>query len=198
MEVAIRRAARKALRAIKEGRLDGLQQLVHEWPALATSLLRLKDDVFTLLMVATRQGKSRIVEYLLDQGAPIDTYNQDGKTALAIALDEHQSTVAQVLLERGANIHIRDHKGYTMIHFAAFWFHNTKIMRSILCDGGMDMINAPALDGYTPLDISRAGWSDVAELLLGAGADPVLTLNPSSGRNPIDSVSKVLPLVKFV
>jgi hypothetical protein len=190
MEVIIRRAARKALRAIKEGRLVRLRQLVEECPALATCLLRFKDGVFTLLMAAARQGKSSMVEYLLDQGAPLDACDHDGKTALAIALDEHQSTVAEILLERGADIHIRDHKGYTMIHFAAFWFHNMKVMRSILYEVGMGMIDTPALDGFTPLDISRAGWSDVAELLLGAGADPLVTRNPSSGLNPIDSVSK--------
>jgi ankyrin repeat protein len=57
-------------------------------------------ESWTLLHIAARSHNPRLVRYLLDHGARIDTANAIGKTPLDVAFDD---TIAIMLLEAGAD-----------------------------------------------------------------------------------------------
>ena len=60
----------------------------------------------TALMVAAECGHTSIVQYLLDEGAPVNTQDVDGITALMIASQFGRSETVRVLLNYGADVNI--------------------------------------------------------------------------------------------
>ena len=50
---------------------------------------------------------------LLDLGAPVDTVNQEGRTALMEAARLGHVEVVRLLIEAGATTELEDHKGQT-------------------------------------------------------------------------------------
>ena len=61
----------------------------------------------TALMLAAGRGHTSIVQYLLDEGAPVNTQGVDGVTALMLASEYgHSETVVRVLLNYGADVNL--------------------------------------------------------------------------------------------
>ena len=58
-----------------------------------------------LQRTAAEHGHTSIIQYLLDDGAPVNTQDVDGATALMIAQFGHSKTV-HVLLNYGADVNI--------------------------------------------------------------------------------------------
>lgn len=65
------------------------------------------------LHIAAQYGLSSIVLLLLDNGAPIDSYNRDQETPLFIATAYNQPEIVQILLDHGANIKLENRLGRT-------------------------------------------------------------------------------------
>lgn len=55
-----------------------------------------------LLHIAAKYNKSKVIKFILDEGADINYTTNEGETALSIALREGHNEVAMILLERGA------------------------------------------------------------------------------------------------
>jgi ankyrin repeat protein len=76
------------------------------WPSDSAHLLG--DILSDALYAAARNGHRDVVEYLLDQGADVDTKGVFGATALHwAAFNGHEATV-ELLIERGANRTLMD------------------------------------------------------------------------------------------
>ena len=60
----------------------------------------------TALMVAATRGHTSIVQYLLDEGAPVNIQDVDGSTSLTIASELGHSEVVRVLINYGADVNI--------------------------------------------------------------------------------------------
>ena len=124
---------------------------------LATLLVELGVDVNksdawnrTPLMIASGSGESEIVDLLLSEGAHVDAEDGDGRTALMYAAGHNQE-----------------------------WTENTDVIERLIRQGAN--IEAQDEAGRTSLmyAVMRCNLDD-AELLLGKGADPLLT--DSDGR----------------
>jgi len=124
---------------------------------LATLLVELGVDVNksdawnrTPLMIASGSGESEIVGLLLSEGAHVDAEDGDGRTALMYAAGHNQE-----------------------------WTENTDVIERLIREGAN--IEAQDEAGRTSLmyAVMRCNL-DEAELLLGKGADPLLT--DSDGR----------------
>jgi ankyrin repeat protein len=112
----------------------------------------------------------KIIRVLVDQGAALETKDNDGQTPLLIATQGKPKS-ALYLIEHGANIGARDGSGNSpMIHAAAAGsLDMTKALILRKAD-----VNAYNTEGVTPL-INAAIYGDIAlvKVLLDAGGDPL-------------------------
>ena len=61
---------------------------------------------YTALMYAAERGHTSIVQYLLDEGTPVNTQDVNGVTSLVLASQEGHSEVVRVLINYGADVNI--------------------------------------------------------------------------------------------
>jgi ankyrin repeat protein len=94
-----------------------------------------------------------LIRALLDQGAKIETGDEQGLTALHYAVRDGNSSVAKLLLDRGAKIEARDHKGRTSLQVAADQRWVNAATLNLLLDHGVGVESVDVVDenGLTSL-----------------------------------------------
>ena len=158
-------------------------------------------DGLSPVLYALYNGKSKLVEPLLDANPPLDVFDaaavgrtrgleelldgepglvtswsKDGFTPLHLAAWFGEKEAAKILLERGAEVNVVSRNPnivVTPLHSAAAGSHPGIV--KVLLEAGAG-VNAAQDRGFTPLH-SAANNDDreSAEALLAAGADPTLT-----------------------
>ena len=143
------------------------------------------------LLEASRSGRVREAQKLLDAGANVDTCNgvackgtvgvRGGGTPLSLAFEGGHLGIIKMLLSHGADPNSADDENSSPLHAAAL-------------DGHIDVVRHPLTMGadpnlrdaelQTPLcNAALEGCEDVVECLLEAGADPDAT--NSTNRTPL-------------
>jgi len=77
-------------------------------------------DGVSALNWAARNGKNDVVNYLIDQGADINSRDSDNYTVLRRAVIGGHVETAGLLIDRGADTEATDNNGFTPLMFAAF------------------------------------------------------------------------------
>jgi ankyrin repeat protein len=167
-------------------------------------------DGLSPVLYALYNGKSKLVEPLLDANPPLDVFDsaavgrtrgleelldaepalatawsKDGFTALHLAAFFGQEEAAKILLESGAEVNLVARNAsihVTPLHSAAAGSHAAIV--KLLLEHGADP-NAAQDGGFTPLhSAAQNDDRDSAEALLEAGADPFLAND--NGKTPAD------------
>ncbi|KAG9354021.1 hypothetical protein JZ751_012145, partial [Albula glossodonta] len=127
-------------------------------------------DELTPLHCAARNGHVRVIEILLDQGAPIQAKTKNGLSPIHMAAQgDHMDCVRQ-LLQYNAEIDDITLDHLTPLHVAAHCGHHR--MAKVLLDKGAKA-NARALSGLTPLHVAAfMGHLNIVKNLLQRGASP--------------------------
>jgi len=145
----------------------------------------------TPLMIGSRAGATGVVELLLEHGAETDARAARGQTALMWAAAQQHTDVVNALLAGGADIHARSdvwsqvmavpphslpeykreipHGGNTALMFAARG--GALATARVLIDAGANVDDTDAWGVSATTVATHAGFTDVVELLLEAGAD---------------------------
>lgn len=120
---------------IEKGDLKKVQSLLQKE---TSSLNALDEDGQPPLHVAIQENKTNIVEYLLDQGAPIEIVGYHGWRALHIAASLGNLDLVNLCLSRGATVDTRTHTLQTPLHKGAS-SHSTAVVRRLLSAGADPM-----------------------------------------------------------
>ena len=130
---------------------------------------------------AARDGDDRLLKLLLDEGVPVDTLSDEGRTALSIAAERGHVGTVQLLLQHNANVNAQSdqivHGNYykqsegkrSPLHWAAVGGHTevAKLLRS----AGANM-EARTVNGRSPaLEAALHNHFQTTKWLIEAGAD---------------------------
>lgn len=75
------------------------------------------------LMIASRNGETKLARTLLAFGADVNLRNDDGTTALMLAARHGHTDVVDALLKAGADAELRNSRGYTSEDLARMFKH---------------------------------------------------------------------------
>ncbi|KAF5838117.1 ankyrin repeat-containing domain protein [Dunaliella salina] len=140
-----------------------------------------KDQRWTPLLRAAKQGNLTEVKALLAQGASTEDELLDGCTSLYLASQEGHLEVVRELINAGANIDKPRDTGATPLYIASMKGQLPVVLELISKGASVDHVKK---DGWTPLLIaSQNGHHECAKELIsrGAGIDKAL----STGSTPL-------------
>lgn len=141
----------------------------------------------TPLHMAVELGNERIVNLLIEKGAPINAGDKCLLTPLHWAVDKSNVKLVKLLIEKSADINAGDRNGSTPLHWAAN-VENYKMM-DILVEKGAD-VNARDNLGQSPLHCAAfRGQVEVIELLIKKGAN--VNIQDNEGQTPLHSTVKL-------
>jgi ankyrin repeat protein len=130
-----------------------------------------------------------VIQYLLDNGADVDSRNIKQETPLHMAAFKGHAEESQLLLRNGATVDARSDSGDTPLHSAATNGCLCERLTKIFLAAGAD-VNARSHRGQTPLhDAARAGESkEVVHVLLRSGTK--VDARTESGMTPLHEAAR--------
>lgn len=140
-------------------------------------------DPNAALISCAAHGDVEGIVYALQEGADLETLDENGLTPLMWAAQQRDAAVVALLLERGANPQVTDNTGWTPLHCAASAGSVEGLQRLLNVCG--NAVNAVNNDGDTPLLVAlRMHREDIARVLVSARAD--INIRGKDGRNAVD------------
>lgn len=128
------------------------------------------DEKVQLLLQGCKQGDQTLVSNLLEEAAPVNQRDTDGKTALRVAVDHDHESIASLLLQKGADCNIPDAQGQAPLHVCCESGREAIAHMLLLAGGHVSVADANNL--WTPLHIAvRSGHTKIATRLLQSRPD---------------------------
>jgi len=155
------------------GNIEEAERLLLEEPTWVNDFF----EGATALILASRKGFVRMVEFLLLKGAAVDIVDKEGNTALMEASKLGHADVAELLIKAGATTTLKNKAGDTALIEATASGHEHVV--NILLRGNAK-VDSEGYLGYTALmQASMKGYQNLVEILLNAGAR--INLRSTSG-----------------
>ncbi|KAI1115417.1 ankyrin repeat-containing domain protein [Nemania sp. NC0429] len=126
----------------------------------------------TALHLAAAGGLLDVVKLLLKRGACCNIWDSDKRTPLHQAVINEKEDVVRTLLKAGAHVNAKDREEKTPLWYAALQ-RSDPVVKILLKRLPELDLNAQDAMGWTPLH-ACAGSANIIELLLKAGADPMV------------------------
>ncbi|UYL08697.1 ankyrin repeat domain-containing protein [Bdellovibrio sp. SKB1291214] len=142
------------------------------------------DESMTPLMTAAMHGNTTAVKLLLDKKANLEQRNKFGDTALALAVSNDQEATAKMLIAAGAQVDVAvlsDNKDTLLITAAK---SSEKTTRMILQKNKKVINQTNALGNTALIESVRAGYTNIAKLLVQNGAD--VAIKNKEGKTALD------------
>ncbi|KAH7131164.1 Pfs, NACHT and ankyrin domain protein [Dactylonectria macrodidyma] len=138
----------------------------------------------TPLSWAAQNGRTGIIELLLQNRMTVMETDRGGRQPLSRASEKGHDATARLLIERGADVNASDKDGRTPLSWASWNGHEATV--GLLIEKGAD-VNASGKGGRTPLSWAlENGHEATARLLIEKGAD----VNASgAAQTPLSSAS---------
>ncbi len=141
---------------------------------------------YTPLHLAAIHDKVEVAQFLIGQGADIESKNDTGTTPLHMAAIGGSYRIAKMLIEKGADVNASNDGKYTPLHWAAR--RGYKDIAALLLDNGAD-INARTAHDNTPLHwAANMGHTEIVALLLDRGCE--VNIRNSDRKTPLKLAEK--------
>ncbi len=152
-----------------------------------------KNNGLTALHVASRYGRLKIVEWLINHRVSVNCRSAVGWTPLHLASWYNHPEVMKYLLSRGAEINAKNNRGITPLHMAAY-AGNTVAAELLLKNGAN--IKAKDQRGLSPVDFARKkGHRKLANRLLSlAASSPQARVRTTSVKSNPELVFLTIPI----
>lgn len=128
------------------------------------------DRLGTILLSAVNEGNTRLVERVLEDGAPVDYRDEMKRSAIHLAAAGGQDAIVEVLVNAGVDPDSRDSHGYTPLTIAAMNGYEAIVRRLLL-----SRVDPNSLDenSWTPLQhaVENEHEAVVRQLLAFGGDD---------------------------
>eukprot|EP00727_Mastigamoeba_balamuthi_P005448 m51a1_g1522 hypothetical protein (575) ;mRNA; f:440947-444774 len=157
--------------ATKVGAIDYIRKFVEQ--NREANVNAADSDGATILHWACYKGQPHVVEYLLSQGANVNsTTVSEGQSPLHWAAISGFVQIVHYLVKNGADIAYQDKRGYSILHHAVQYGHALCVFYGL--QKGL-AIDAPDLEGHTPLMwAAYQGHEDLIVFLVQRGASVAL------------------------
>ncbi|ESN94756.1 hypothetical protein HELRODRAFT_115085 [Helobdella robusta] len=124
---------------------------------------------FSLLHWACMEGKTNIVEMLLNRGVRVNATNMGDDTALHLAAAHGHLDIVLMLLQSKANVSVANEHGNTPLHYACFW-NFERVAEELVKNNAP--VNIENKFGETPLDKAKISLAhELAERARSMGQD---------------------------
>ena len=141
--------SRQFVLAALRGHLATVRHLLSGDPSLVTA----KYQGFTALHAAVQEGRTAVVELLIQYGANAEEREPGGRTSLMIAVYKGHISVVRQLIGHGSNLNARDpDTGNTALYDAAVYGHHTILVD--LLSAGADVNLQDYYAGATALRVA--------------------------------------------
>uniref|UniRef100_A0A8W8HUJ0 Uncharacterized protein n=1 Tax=Magallana gigas TaxID=29159 RepID=A0A8W8HUJ0_MAGGI len=128
------------------------------------------DDGVTPVISACQSGNSQQLKELIDQGAPISTKDDNGRTALHYCADNLETQCAEMLLAKDPSLlEVKDSQGFTPLHMSVI-SGNVPLLKLLLAKGA----DIRSLDSelHTPTHWATVcGHLEILDILIDNGAE---------------------------
>ncbi len=154
-------------KAVRDGDVESVNKILKNNPEMGNAVFE-SINRWTILHEAVTEGRSEIVQTLLENQADPNAANTTGETPLHWAVRKGHVAIAKLLLEAKADPNLADAKQRSPLHEAAF--RGQKEIVELLLAAKAD-VNVKDAKGKSPLFYAIDGeHKDVAELLRKVGA----------------------------
>lgn len=127
------------------------------------------DHGFSPLHWACFEGRTNIVDMLLNRGSRINATNMGDDTALHLACSRGHIDCVHLLLKNKADVNALNEHGNTPLHYACFWGYQ-EIAELLLAHGAQ--ANVANVDGQTPIEkCHRHLVTRITEIAISANQD---------------------------
>jgi len=140
------------LEAAKEGDLRRIKQDLEKTPIAVRPEINCRDkDDLTPLHNATVWNNFEVVEYLLRNGAIVDSRDKKNLTPLHHSALHGRLEIMKLLLHSGADKDAKCNLDMTPLHYGVKWGYFEIVKHLVDCGANVDIKNS---NGETPLDLS--------------------------------------------
>lgn len=166
--------------AIRHGFADLVREIVSRNPGCVETTLAAE----SLMLYAYTRGETAIAELLIELGAPVNLFAEDGQPYLANLPWHEERQLFTILVEHGADVSLRNRYGRSLLFDAlrGDYLEPDSLFRFLLLHGADP--NLANEDGGTPLEPAiRDKNPEAVRLLIAHGAD--VTLPVRQGIQPV-------------
>lgn len=127
----------------------------------------------TALMIASRRGNANFVRTMLENGADVDTFANNGLTVMTSAARQGHLNVVKCLIECGVNVDQEDKYHKTALHHACYAGHLEVV--KVLIENGSNITHLNHVSASPLVQAVVGGHVEIVKLLLKHGGDDVET-----------------------
>jgi len=127
---------------------------------------------FTALTSAAIKGNLNVLEFLITNGANVESTTIFGKTPLIVAAIYGHVDIIETLLKQKAEVNKKDLHGFSAIHYAALKIGNVEITKLFIESGEILDIDTPTNQGFSALHLTSVyGDLESMKILIKNGAN---------------------------
>ena len=143
----LQRLYENKVNAVKQNSLECFKILMNAYDDLS---LKFGSDKVTALHLSLEVNIPEVAEYLIANGADVESRTRLGNTPLILAAKHFNIWSMVALLEKGANVNAENSDGMTALHYICMGIHRSKHAIDLLVKYGAN-VNAQNSMLYTPL-----------------------------------------------